>query len=89
VCSVPVVSLKTTMEDSGYDVRNISDERTHFVVVWWKNLFVSFVRDKHSFVFSLYLCIGFFLNTLNILFALYVNYLPLQIRNTFEHNQVI
>ena len=52
--SVLVVSLKTTMEKSGYDVRNISDGRTHFLLVWRKILFVSLVRDKHSFVLSLY-----------------------------------
>jgi len=33
VCSVLVVSLKTTMEKSGYDVRNISEGRTHCVLV--------------------------------------------------------
>jgi len=33
VCSVLVVSLKTTMEKSGYDVRNISDGRTHCMLV--------------------------------------------------------
>ena len=54
VCTVLVVSLKTTMEKSGYDVRNISDGRTHFVLVWRKVLFLSFVRDKHCFVLSLY-----------------------------------
>jgi hypothetical protein len=54
VCYVLVVSLKTAMEKSGYDVRNIADGRTHFVVVWGKILFVSLVRDKHSFVPSLY-----------------------------------
>jgi len=48
VCSVPVVSLKTTMEKRGYDVRNISDGRTHCVLVWRKILFVRCV----SFVFS-------------------------------------
>jgi len=34
VCSVLVVSLKTTMEKTGYDVRNVSDGYTHFVLVW-------------------------------------------------------
>jgi hypothetical protein len=33
VSSVLVISLKTTMEKSGYDVRNISDGRTRFVLV--------------------------------------------------------
>jgi len=55
VCSVLVVSLKATSEKSGYDVRNISDGRTHFVLVQRKILFVSLVRDKHCFVLPLYL----------------------------------
>jgi len=54
VCTVLVVSLKTTMEKSGYDVRNISDGRTYFVLVWRKILFVKLVGYKHCFVFSLY-----------------------------------
>jgi len=53
-CVVLVVSLKTTMEKTGYDVRNISDGRTHFVLVWRKILFESLVRDKHCFILSLY-----------------------------------
>jgi len=40
VCSVLVVSLKTTMEKTRYDVRNVSDGRTHFVLVWRKILLV-------------------------------------------------
>jgi hypothetical protein len=35
-------------------VRNVSDRRTHFVLVWRKSLFVSLVRDKNCFVLSLY-----------------------------------
>jgi hypothetical protein len=54
VCSVLVVSLKTAMEKSGYDVRNISDGRTHCVLVWRKILFVSLFRNKHCFDLSLY-----------------------------------
>jgi hypothetical protein len=54
VCCVLVVSLKITMEKSGYDVRNILDGRTHCVLVWRKTLFVSLVRDKHCVVLSLY-----------------------------------
>jgi hypothetical protein len=46
VCSALVVFLKTAMEKSGYDVRNVSDGRTHFVLIWRKILFVSLVRDK-------------------------------------------
>ena len=54
MCSVLVVSLKTMMEKTRYDVRNVSDECTHFMLVWRKFLFVSLVRDKHYFVFILY-----------------------------------
>ena len=54
VCSVLVVFLKTTVEKTRYDVRNVSDGRTRFVLVWRKSLFVSLVRDKHCFVLSLY-----------------------------------
>ena len=52
-CSELVVTLKTTMEKSGYDVRNLSDGRARIVLVWRKILFVSLVRDKHCFVLSL------------------------------------
>ena len=41
LCSVLVVSLKTTMEKTRYDVRNVSDGCTNFVLVWRKILFVS------------------------------------------------
>ena len=54
VHTVLVVSLKTAMEKSGCDVRNASDGRTHFVLVWRKTIVVSLVRDKHYFVLSLY-----------------------------------
>jgi len=54
VCSVLVVSLKTTVEKTRYDVRNVSDARIHFVLVWRKSSFVSLVRDKYCFVLSLY-----------------------------------
>jgi hypothetical protein len=54
VCSVLVVSLKTTMEKSGYDLRNIVEGRTYFVLVWRKILFVSLVRDKHCVILSWY-----------------------------------
>jgi len=67
VCSVLVVSLKTTMEKTRYNVRNVSDGRTHFVLVWRKSLFVSLVRDKHCFVLSLYPLYLFF-------FFLFCNY---------------
>jgi predicted acyltransferase len=32
VCSVLVISLKTTMQRSGYDVQNVSAGRTYFVL---------------------------------------------------------
>jgi hypothetical protein len=60
VCSVLVVSLKTTVGKTRYNVRNVSDGRTHFVLVWRKSLFVSLVRDKHCFVLSLYLVYLYF-----------------------------
>jgi hypothetical protein len=44
VCSVLVVSLKTTMEKSGYNVQIIADGRTYFVQVRRKILFVCLVR---------------------------------------------
>ena len=47
MCSVPVVSLKTTVDMSGFDVRNISDRRTQFVLVWRKIWFVNLARVKH------------------------------------------
>ena len=83
MCSVLAVSLKTTMLKSGYDVLNISDGRTKFVLVWRKNLFVSLVRDKHCFVLPFYLN---FLNSVTILCAFWVNYSPPQIRNTCGPN---
>jgi len=54
VCSVLIISLKTAMEKTGYDVRNVSVGCTHFVLVWRKILFVSLVRDKHCLFLSLY-----------------------------------
>jgi len=54
VCSVLVVFLKTTVEKTRFDGRNVSYGRTHFVLVWRKSLFVSLVRDKHCFALSLY-----------------------------------
>ena len=62
VCSVLVVSLKTTMEKTRYDVRDVSDGRTYFVLVWSKILFVSLLGINTvcsyfvSFVF-VYFCI--------------------------------
>ena len=86
MCTVLVVSLKTTMEKSGYDVRNISDGRTYFVLVWRKILYVKLVGDKHCFVLSCNLCVCNFLNFVNILWAFCVNYLPPKIKNTCTPN---
>jgi hypothetical protein len=52
VCSVLVVSLKTTSEKSGYDVRNISDGRK--LCAGMEEDSVNLVRDKHVLFF---LCI--------------------------------
>jgi hypothetical protein len=46
VSSVLLVSLKTTTEKSEYDVRNISDRRTHFVLVRRKIWIVTPVGDE-------------------------------------------
>ena len=54
-------------------MRNISDGLIHFVLVWKKILFVSLVRDKHCFVFPLYL---YFLNYVTIFCAFLANYSP-------------
>jgi hypothetical protein len=56
VYSALVVFLKTSMEKAGYDVRNVSDGRKHFVLVLRKILFVRLVRSKQAyfFVHSLY-----------------------------------
>jgi hypothetical protein len=56
VCSVLVVSLKTAMEKSGYNARNILDWCEHCVLVWRKMLFVSLVRDPRCFVLSFIIC---------------------------------
>ena len=44
---------EATVEKTRNDVRNVSDGRTHFVLVWGKILFVRLVRDKLFFVLSL------------------------------------
>ena len=51
-CTLLVVSMKTALENTGYDLRNVSDRRRHFVLVWRKILFVSLIRDKHCLVHS-------------------------------------
>jgi len=85
VCSVLVVSLKTTLEETRYDVRNVSDGRTHFLLVWRKILFVSLVRDKHCFVLSSH-HLFFFLYFVTILCAFCVKYSPPHIRDTCAPN---
>jgi len=82
VYSVLVVSLKTTVEKTRYDVRNVSDGRTHFVLVRRKSLFVSLVRDKHSFALSLYPLYLYFFVFFNYSLYFFVNYSPSQIRRT-------
>ena len=59
-CSVLVVSPNTTMEKIKYDVLNVSDGRTHFLLVWRKILFVSLVRDKHFFSYFVSFVFVFF-----------------------------
>jgi hypothetical protein len=53
-CNVLVVSPKTTMEKTGYDVQNVSDGRTLLMLVWKKILLACLNRDKHCFVLSFY-----------------------------------
>jgi hypothetical protein len=88
VCSILVVSLKTTMEKTRNNARNVSCGRTHFVLVWRKSLFVSLVRDKHSFIFSLYpfYLYFFYIYFVIILCTFFVNYSPPQIRNMCAPN---
>ena len=60
---------------------------THSVLVCRKILFVRLFRDKHCFVHCLCpLYLHFFLNSVTILCAFYVNYSPTQIRKTFAPN---
>jgi len=82
VCSLLIVSLKTTMEKTRYDVSNISDGRTHFLLVWRKILFVSLVRDKHCCVLILYSLYLYFFYFVTIPCTFYENYSPPQIRHT-------
>jgi len=85
ICTATVVSLKTTVKKTGYEVRNVSDGRTHFMLVW-KILFVSLVRGKHCVVLSLYPFYLNFLHSVNIICVFYVNYSPPQIRSTCAPN---
>jgi len=80
---VLVVPPKTTMEKNVCDVRNISDGRTHFVLVWRKILLESLVRDKNCF-YSYFVCSVFviLLYSVTIHCVFCVNYSPAQIRNT-------
>ena len=52
MCTVLVVSLKTTMGKSGCDVQNVSDGRTHFVLE--EDFVCESCHGKHCFVLSLY-----------------------------------
>jgi len=79
VCSVLVVSLKTTMEKTRYHVRNDSDGCTHFVLVWRKILWALSGINTVLFVVCI-LCIFFYFVT--ILCDFCVNYLAPEIRNT-------
>jgi hypothetical protein len=74
------------MQESGYDVRNISDGCTYFVLVWRNILSASLLRDKHCFVWRCILSICNFLNSVTFLCALCVNYSPPQIMNTCVPN---
>jgi len=87
LCSVLFISLKTTMEKTRFDVRNVLDGRTHFVRVWRKILFASLVRDKHSILLLLYPLYLFFpLYFVTIPCAFFENYSPPQIRCTHFPN---
>jgi hypothetical protein len=84
VCSELVVSLKTTMEKSGYDVRNISDGRTHTVCWYGGRFWLWAFSGINTGLFLVYvLCICNLLNSVTILCDFCVNYSPPQIRNTF------
>jgi hypothetical protein len=83
LCVALVAYLNTTVDKSGYDVRNVSDGRKNLLLLWRKSLFVSLVRDKHCLVLSLYF---FFLYFVTILCAFFVNYSPTQIRKTWAPN---
>jgi len=75
-------------DHKGYDVRNISGGRTHFVPVWRKSLFVSLsgINTVSFLVCILCIHIFFFLNSVTILCAFCLNYSPPQIRNTCGPN---
>jgi len=81
VCSVLVVSLKTTVEKTRYDVRNVSDGRTNFVLVWRKSLWaLSGINTVLFLVCILCICISFVF--CNYSFTFFANYSPPQIRRT-------
>ena len=72
------------MEKTGYDVRNVSDGRTHLVLVWRK-IFLWALSGINTVLFLVcVLCICIFFVT--ILCTFFVNYSPTQIRNTFVPN---
>ena len=73
--SVRIVSLKTTMETTRYNVQNVSDGRTHFVLVWRKILFVSLSGINTVLFLVCILCICvFFVCFVTILCVFFVNY---------------
>ena len=80
-CVVVVICPKSALEKNGYHVLNASDGSTHFVLVWRKILFVSFVRDKHCFVHSFVSLHLWFEHSATFLRVFRVNYSPPQIRN--------
>jgi hypothetical protein len=81
VCSVLVVSLKTIVEKSRYDVWKFFRWAHTFCVGMEGEFVVSLVRDKHCFVLRLYPFFIFFL-FYNYSFTLSVIYSPPKIRRT-------
>jgi hypothetical protein len=77
------------MEQTGYDVRKVSDGRTHFVLVWRKFcLWALSGINRPTLLFIVYiLCICNFLYFVTSLCAFCANYSPPQIRNTCAPKQ--
>jgi hypothetical protein len=68
LCAVLVVSLKNTLEKSGYDLRNNADRRTHFVLVWGKVLLdLSGINTVLHVVSIIFNCS--FINSVNLIFC--------------------
>jgi len=82
VCSVLVVSLKTTVEKTRYDVRNVSDGCTHFVR-YGGRFCLGALSGINIVLFSVcILCICILFVFCNYSFTFFVNYSPPQIRRT-------